>query len=109
MDSTHEITLLLKAWSEGETSALERLMPLVYAELSRLAKGYMSGERQENPLETAALVNEAYMRLVDWKDVQWQNRAHFFAVSAQMMRRILTDYARTRGSQKRGDGVRPLS
>jgi RNA polymerase sigma factor (TIGR02999 family) len=108
-DSTHEVTLLLKAWSDGEQAALDKLTPLVYAELRRLAQRLMAGERHQNTLETAALVNEAYMRLVDWKNVQWQNRAHFFAVSAQMMRRILTDYARSRASQKRGAGVRPLS
>lgn len=109
MDSDHDVTLLLKAWSDGEQAALDRLAPLVYAELGRLAHKFMAGERDGHTLETAALVNEAFMRLVDWKNVRWQNRAHFFGVSAQMMRRILTDYARSRGSRKRGDGIEPLS
>ena len=109
MAAEHDLTLLLKAWSDGEQAALDRLTPLVYAELRRLARKFMAGEREQHTLETAALVNEAFMRLVDWKNVQWQNRAHFFAVSAQMMRRILTDYARSRASQKRGDGVQQLS
>lgn len=109
MDAEHDVTLLLKAWSDGEQTALDRLAPLVYAELGRLAHRFMAGEREGHTLEAAALVNEAFMRLVDWKNVQWQNRAHFFAVSAQMMRRILTDYARSRGSLKRGDGFELLS
>jgi len=109
MDSEHNVTLLLKAWSDGEEAALDRLTPLVYAELRRLAHAFMAGEHRQHTLETAALVNEAFMRLVDWKNVRWQNRAHFFAVSAQMMRRILTDYARSRCSQKRGDGITPFS
>jgi RNA polymerase sigma factor (TIGR02999 family) len=109
MDAEHDVTLLLKAWSGGEQAALDKLTPLVYTELRRLARRFMAGERHQNTLETAALVNEAYMRLVEWKNVQWQNRAHFFAVSAQIMRRILTDYARSRTSQKRGAGVQPLS
>jgi RNA polymerase sigma factor (TIGR02999 family) len=99
--------MLLKAWSDGEESALDKLTPLVYAELQRLARRYMARERHRQTLETGALVNEAYMRLIDWKNVRWQNRAHFFAVSAQMMRRILVDYARSRGNQKNGaNGVR---
>lgn len=100
--SRHDVTLLLQAWSDGEEFALEELTPLVYAELRRLARKYMAGERHQQTLETGALVNEAYMRLVEWKNVRWQNRAHFFAVSAQMMRRILVDYARSRGNQKHG-------
>src|ERR1044072_2516845 len=102
MTSEHEITFLLKAWSDGQESALEHLTPLVYAELSRLASRYMSGERPEHALETAALVNEAYLRLIDWKNVQWQNRAHFFGLAAQIMRRILVDFARARQREKRG-------
>jgi RNA polymerase sigma factor (TIGR02999 family) len=108
-DSQHDVTVLLQAWSDGDESALERLTPLVYAELHRLARNYMGGERQKQTLETGGLVNEAYIRLVDWKNVRWQNRAHFFAVSAQMMRRILVDYARSRGNQKRGGSALRVS
>jgi RNA polymerase sigma-70 factor (ECF subfamily) len=100
--SRHDVTVLLKAWSDGEESALEKLTPLIYAELHRLARRYMAGEQHHHSLQATALLNEAYMRLIDWKNVQWQNRAHFFAVSAQMMRRILVDYARARRNQKRG-------
>src|SRR5213075_610958 len=107
-DSPQEITQLLVAWSDGDESALARLTPLVYDELHRLSHHYMSGERAGHTLQTTALVNEAYVRLVDWKNVRWQNRAHFFAVSAQMMRRILVDYARSRGYQKRGAGIRAV-
>jgi RNA polymerase sigma factor (TIGR02999 family) len=107
--STHEISELLVAWSGGDQSALERLMPLVYEELHRLAHRYMSGERHGHTLQTTALVNEAYLRLVNWRDVQWQNRAHFFGVSAQMMRRILVDFARDRKYLKRGGGAIQVS
>src|SRR5947207_12765570 len=100
-----DVTRLLQAWSDGDESALEQLTPLVYAELHRLAKMYMAREWNQQTLETGALLNEAYMRLIDWKNVRWQNRAHFFAVSAQMMRRILVDYARSRGNQKHGAGA----
>jgi len=92
----HEFTQLLEAWSDGEEQALERLAPLVHAELYRLAKHYMSRERRDHLLQTSALINEAYVRLIDWKAVRWQNRAHFFGVAAQMMRRILVDFARHR-------------
>src|SRR6476661_10555464 len=92
----HELTLLLEAWSDGEEEALEKLAPLVHAELYRLAKRYMSRERPDHLLQTSALINEAYVRLIDWKAVRWQNRAHFFGVAAQMMRRILVDFARKR-------------
>ena len=98
----HEITQLLQAWSEGDERALEKLMPLVYEELHRLARRYMAGERPGHTLQTSALVNEAYLRLVDVKNLNWQNRAHFFGVSAQLMRRILVDFARSRRSLKRG-------
>jgi RNA polymerase sigma-70 factor, ECF subfamily len=91
-----ELTLLLKAWSGGDQEALEQLVPHVQRELRRLASVYMSGERADHPLQTTALINEAYIRLIEWKNVQWQNRAHFFAVAAQMMRRILVDAARAR-------------
>ena len=87
----HELTQLLRAWSEGDDQALEKLVPLVYTELHRLARHYMAGERAGHTLQTSALVNEAYMRLIDYKSMQWQNRAHFFAVSSQLMRRILVD------------------
>jgi RNA polymerase sigma factor (TIGR02999 family) len=92
----HELTQLLAAWSDGEAEALEKLAPLVHAELYRLAKRYMSRERPDHLLQTSALINEAYVRLIDWKAVRWQNRAHFFGVAAQMMRRILVDFARRR-------------
>jgi len=93
---THELTQLLAAWSDGEEEALEKLAPLVHAELYRLAKRYMSRERPDHLLQTSALINEAYIRLIDWKAVRWQNRAHFFGVAAQIMRRILVDFARRR-------------
>ena len=104
--SPKEITRLLVAWSDGDAAALDDLTPMVYEELHRLAHHYMSQERAEHTLQTSALVNEAYVRLVDWKNVRWQNRAHFFAVSAQLMRRILVDFARSRGYKKRGGGIR---
>jgi RNA polymerase sigma factor (TIGR02999 family) len=100
--SPHEVTQLLQAWSNGDQEALDKLAPLVYEELHRLARRYMSHERPGHTLQTTALVNEAYVRIVDWKNVRWQNRAHFFGVAAQMMRRILVDFARARTYQKRG-------
>jgi RNA polymerase sigma factor (TIGR02999 family) len=103
-----QITGLLKAWSGGDAAALERLTPLVYAELRRLARRSMRREPSGNTLQTTALVHEAYLRLVDAAGVDWQDRAHFFAVSAQMMRRILVDAARARASAKRGGGVRHM-
>jgi len=103
--SPKEITQLLVAWGDGDESALEGLTSLVYEELHRLAHHYMGRERPGHTLQTSALVNEAYVRLIDWKNVRWQNRAHFFAVSAQLMRRILVDFARTRGYAKRGGGL----
>ncbi len=96
------VTQLLAAWSGGDEAALEALTPLVHQELHRLAARYMAGERPGHILQATALVNEAYMRLVDWKDVRWQNRAHFFGMAAQIMRRILVDVARSRGRAKRG-------
>jgi RNA polymerase sigma-70 factor, ECF subfamily len=92
----HELTELLLAWGDGDEEALARIAPLVHAELYRLAKRYMSRERPDHLLQTSALINEAYVRLIDWKAVRWQNRAHFFGVAAQMMRRILVDFARKR-------------
>jgi RNA polymerase sigma-70 factor, ECF subfamily len=104
-----DVSLLLQAWCQGDELALEKLMPLVHNELHRLAHRYMRREHAGHTLQTTALVNEAYLRLVDAKKVQWQNRAHFFAISAQLMRRILVDFARSRGYQKRGGGVRKVS
>ena len=104
-----DVTTLLLAWNEGDEDALGQLMPLVYAELRRLARQYMRGERPGHTLQTTALVNEAYLRLVDARRVRWQNRAHFFAVSARLIRRILVDFARERGYKKRGGGVRHVS
>ena len=95
-ESAHEVTELLQAWSAGDREALERLTPIVHAELHRIAKRYISRERPGHTLQATALVNEAYVRLIDWKNVRWQNRAHFFGVSAQLMRRILVDFARRR-------------
>lgn len=98
---THELTQLLVAWGDGDEAALDKLAPMVHAELRRLAKRYMSRERDDHLLQTSALINEAYIRLIDWKSVQWQNRAHFFGVAAQM-RRILVDFARRRPQVEAG-------
>jgi RNA polymerase sigma factor (TIGR02999 family) len=106
--SNPDLTQLLQSWSNGDQQALEELTPVVYRELHRLAAHYMGGEKQGHTLQTTALVNEAYVRLIDWKNVHWQNRAHFFAVSAQLMRRILVDYARSHNYAKRGGGMRPV-
>ena len=103
-----EVSGLLRAWGDGDRAALDRLTPIVYEELRRLASHYMRGERPGHSLQATALVNEAYVRLVDYKGMQWQNRAHFFAVSAQLMRRILVDHAR-RHNLKRGGGVQHVS
>jgi RNA polymerase sigma factor (TIGR02999 family) len=100
--STLNITQLLAAWRSGDSNALEVLAPVIHQELHRAAHRYMAGERPGHVLQTTALVNEAYLRLVDWKSVPWQNRAHFFGVAAQMMRRILVDFARDAGRSKRG-------
>jgi len=107
--SSPEVTELLLSWSQGEQGALDKLIPIVHDELSRLAHYYMVGERSSHTLQTTALVNEAYLRLVDSSRVRWQNRAHFFAVSAQLMRRILVDFARSRNYQKRGSGAQQVS
>lgn len=106
---THEVTRLLVAWNEGDESALEKLMPLVYEELRQLARRYISRERPGHTLQATALVNEAFLRLAGWKNVRWQNRSHFFAVSAQMMRRILVDFARGRPLPKRDGGALRVS
>jgi RNA polymerase sigma-70 factor (ECF subfamily) len=103
-----QVSGLLRAWSEGDRDALDKLTPIVYDELHRLARRYMRRERTGHSLQTTALVNEAYMRLVDYKSMKWQNRAHFFAVSAQLMRRILVEHARRR-NLKRGRGVQHVS
>ena len=103
-----EVSGLLRAWSKGDRAALDRLTPIVYDELRRLAGRYMRGERPGHSLQTTALVNEAYVRLTDYKSMQWQNRAHFFAVSSQLMRRILVDHAR-RHNLKRGGRVQHVS
>jgi RNA polymerase sigma factor (TIGR02999 family) len=103
--SARNITQLLVDWGNGNEAALEALIPLVYQELHRMAERYMANERPGHVLQATALVNEAYLRLVDWKQVQWRNRAHFFGVAAQLMRRILVDAARARRRAKRGGGV----
>src|SRR5438876_9848402 len=100
-----QVTQLLVAWSDGDQTARDELMPLVYQELHRLAHHYMNRERPGHTLQTSALVNEAFVRLIDQKDVHWQNRAHFLGIAAQMMRRILVDHARSRASAKRGGGA----
>ena len=107
--STHEVTQLLKAWSVGDETALEQLTPLVYRQLHNIAQRYMAGERSGHTLQATALVNEAYLLLVDWRKVNWQDRAHFFAVSAQLMRRILIDFALSRGYLKRGGTLAHIS
>ena len=99
-----QLTALLQAWSDGDKEALEKLAPRVQQELHRLAARYMAGERPSHPLQATALINEAYIRLIGWKNVRWQNRAHFFGVSARLMRQILVDAARARrGPKRRGD------
>ncbi len=107
--SPHEVTQLLVAWGNGDEAARDQLMPLVYDELHRLAHQYMNRERPGHTLQTSALVNEAFVRLVGQRDVHWQNRAHFFGIAAQMMRRILVDYARNRHYAKRGGSARQVS
>lgn len=94
--TTQEVTELLRAWSDGDADALEELTPIIYTELHRIARRYMGRERENHVLQTTALVNEAYLRLIDWETAKWNNRAHFFGVSAQLMRRILVDFARRR-------------
>jgi len=109
MNSTHNVTQLLKAWTAGDEQALEKITPLVCEQLHRAARHYMAGQRSGHILQTTALVNEVYLQLVDCGQMNWQDRAHFFAMSAQLMRRILIDFVRSRGSQKRGAGVVHLS
>ncbi len=105
---TQEVTQLLIAWSSGDKAALDKLMPLIHQELRRLAHRYMSRERPGHTLQTTALVNEAYLRLVNRKDVHWQNRTHFFAIAAELMRTILVDHARSHAYAKRGGGLRKI-
>ena len=105
----HEVTELLVAWSEGDRAALDQLTPLVYEELHRLARNHMSRERQDHTLQTSALVNEAYLRLIDQKNVRWQNRAQFFSIASRLMRRILVDHARSHRYAKRGGDMRRVS
>jgi len=100
--STHEVTGLLRAWSGGDQEALQKLTPLVYQQLHRIAQRYMAAERSDHTLQATALIHEAYLRLVDVGEINWQDRAHFFAMCAQLMRHILTDFARSRRFQKRG-------
>src|SRR5262249_11194596 len=107
--STHEITELLQAWSQGDDRALEKLTPLVYQELHRAAKVCLSRERQGHTLQTTALINELYLRMIDLRQVRWQDRAHFFAVCARLMRRILTDLFRAQQYLKRGAGAQSIS
>ena len=104
-----DVTALLQAWSLGDKSALERLTPMIHGELQRLARRYMARENAGNTLETGALLNEAFIRLVHWKTARWENRSHFYGLAAQIMRRVLVDHARSRGFQKRGGAVRPIS
>lgn len=106
--TARDVSVLLRAWSDGDANALDQLTPIVYDELHRLAQRYLRGERRDHSLQTTALVNEAYLRLVDHTRMEWQNRAHFFAVSAQVMRRILVDHARRRNI-KRGRGLHRVS
>ena len=103
------VTELLRAWGQGDAQALDRLTPLVYQELRRIAGRYMARERRDHTLQATALVNEPYLRLVDAKEVSWHDRAHFFAISSQTMRRILVDFARARHSRKRDSGAKALS
>ncbi|HEU4390654.1 MAG TPA: ECF-type sigma factor, partial [Blastocatellia bacterium] len=107
--SSTEVTQILLDWSKGDKSALDKLMPLVYAELRRLAHHHMRRERDGHTLQTTGLINEAYMRLIDQRSVEWQNRAHFFGIASQLMRRILVDYARSRNYAKRGGGIHQIA
>jgi RNA polymerase sigma factor (TIGR02999 family) len=109
MSEEQDVTKVLRELSEGDCDAPARLMPLVYNELRKLSQGYLLAERPDHTLQATALVHEAYIRLVDWENVTWQNRAHFFAVAAQVMRRILVDHARERNALKRGGGATKLS
>ena len=102
MNQSQQITVLLREWSDGKREALDELLPLVYDELHKQARRYLRKERQDHTLQTTALIHEAYLKLIDQRSVAWENRTHFFAIAAQMMRRILVDHARTRHREKRG-------
>jgi RNA polymerase sigma factor (TIGR02999 family) len=106
---SHDVTRLLARLRDGDEDALQQLVPIVHEELRRLARRQMAGERPDHTLQPTALVNEAYLRLVNLKQMQWQDRAHFFAMAARLMRRILVDFARSRGYQKRGGGAKQVS
>lgn len=108
MTSAAEVTRLLQQWGVGRHDALDELLPVIYGELRRLAASYLRRERADHTLQPTALVHEAFLKLVDQRDVRWQNRAHFFGIAAQMMRRILVDHARAHGASKRGTGERLL-
>jgi RNA polymerase sigma factor (TIGR02999 family) len=107
--ASSRVTVLLRAWSDGDETALEQLLPLVETELRRLARIYMAKERRGHTLQTTALINEAFVRLVDAKGLRWQDRAHFLSISARLMRRVLVDHARRRGYQKRGGGAQRVT
>jgi len=107
-ENSQQITQLLKQWSNGDAEILDDLLPLVYVELRRQAAGYLRRERSDHTLQPTALINEAYLKLIDQRDVKWQNRAHLFAIAAQAMRRILVDYARERHREKRGGSAENL-
>jgi RNA polymerase sigma-70 factor (ECF subfamily) len=109
MSSDHSVSQLLEQWNSGDREALDKLMPLIYAELRKMAKRYMSNRNSGQTLQTTALIHEAYLRLVKQKEKHFENRAHFFGVAAQAMRHILVDYARARHTAKRGGGARPIS
>ena len=109
MDAAPTITQLLVEWGKGDQAALDRLAPLVYEELRRMARTYLRGERPDHTLQATALVHEAYLRLVDQHSVSWQNRAHFFGIASQMMRRILVNHATARAADKRGGGAQKLA
>ena len=109
MDDRSEVTELLKQWTDGRRDALDQLIPRIYSELRKLASGYLRRERADHSLQPTALVHEAFLKLVDQRAVQWQNRAHFFGIAAQAMRRILVDHARAHAAEKRGSGERPVA
>ena len=104
-----DVTVLLQAWTQGDEGALAEVTPLIYSELHRLARHYMARERSSPTLETGAILNEAFLRLVHWKTARYQNRSHFYGLAAQIMRRVLVDHARSRGYHKRGGGIRPVA
>jgi RNA polymerase sigma factor (TIGR02999 family) len=109
LPKTRDVTQFLQAWRHGKDAALDQMIPLVYKELRRIAHRRMAGERKDHTLQTTALVNEAYLKLIDFQNVNWQDRVHFFAISAQVMRHILVDFARSRRYQKRGGGAHKVT